>query len=158
MIYHKTKQGQDAFQRRAAELTSKLRAIWLLFDGVRTDSEVLQSTAGLGISQVDIEHLLALGFIEPSAELAFGDAAPPTAQQANPVDKPKSEVDAQQRYIEASHLATALTAKLGLRGFRLNLAVESANNLQDLRALLPRIQEAVGHEAARPLDRLLRSS
>ena len=41
-------------------------------------------------------------------------------------------------------MATQLTAGMGLRGFRLNLAIEGASGYDDLLALLPKIQAAVG--------------
>ena len=48
-----------------------------------------------------------------------------------------------------------LTGTLGLRGFRLNLAVEGATSYEDLVALAPMILEAVGVEKFRPLHRAL---
>jgi hypothetical protein len=44
---------------------------------------------------------------------------------------------------------------LGLRGFRLNLAVESAGGYEELLALLPRIKEAAGANACAELERTL---
>ena len=52
-------------------------------------------------------------------------------------------------------MATQLTASLGLRGFRLNLAVEAASGYDDLLALLPKIQAAVGNEKCAGLERAL---
>jgi hypothetical protein len=63
---------------------------------------------------------------------------------------------AQDRYQEAKPLATKLTAGLGLRGFRLNLAVESAGGFDELLALLPKIKDAVGAVACAELERTLR--
>jgi hypothetical protein len=62
----------------------------------------------------------------------------------------------QERYAEAKPLATALTATLGLRGFMLNLAVESAAGFPELLALFPKIQDAVGSKAAKQLERALK--
>ena len=52
-------------------------------------------------------------------------------------------------------LATQLTASLGLKGFKLNLAVEAAQGLEGLVELLPRLHAAVGDERLRPLKRAL---
>ena len=52
-------------------------------------------------------------------------------------------------------MATKLTASLGLRGFRLNLAVEAAAGYDELLALLPKIKEAVGSPACAELERTL---
>jgi hypothetical protein len=62
----------------------------------------------------------------------------------------------QQRYKDAKPLATQLTAGLGLRGFRLNLSVESADGYEDLVKLFPKIQEAVGTKACRELEQALK--
>ena len=54
--------------------------------------------------------------------------------------------------MKAYPIAIRLTAGLGLRGFRLNLAVEAAGDLDKLKALAPRIKEAVGAEKFRELQ------
>ncbi|CDS51633.1 FIG00933524: hypothetical protein [Polaromonas sp. CG9_12] len=59
---------------------------------------------------------------------------------------------AQAHYSKAYPIATRLTAGLGLRGFRLNLAVEAAGDLDKLRELAPRIKDAVGAEKFRELQ------
>ena len=65
-------------------------------------------------------------------------------------------MDEQERYLLAKPLATQLTASLGIMGFRLNLAVESASGTEDLRALLPKIQAAVGVRECQELERVLK--
>jgi len=54
-------------------------------------------------------------------------------------------------------IATKLTAGLGLRGFRLNLAVEAAQGYEGLLALLPKIQDAVGVKPCVALERALKA-
>ena len=54
----------------------------------------------------------------------------------------------QRRYQVAYPLATQLTAALGLRGFRLNLAVERAEGYAGLLNLLPQIEAAAGADKA----------
>ena len=61
-------------------------------------------------------------------------------------------LSAQARCSMAYPIATGLTAALGLLGFRLNLAVEAASNLDELKELAPRIKEAVGAEKFQDLD------
>ena len=61
-------------------------------------------------------------------------------------------LDAQAHFLKAWPIATRLTANLGLRGFRLNLAVESAADLVKLKELAPRIKDAVGSEKFRELE------
>lgn len=56
-----------------------------------------------------------------------------------------------RRYQAAYPLATQLTATLGLRGFKLNLAVERADGYSGLRELFSKIEAAVGAERAAAL-------
>jgi hypothetical protein len=53
-------------------------------------------------------------------------------------------------------VATRLTATLGLRGFRLNVAVERCMDYDELLALLPKITDALGPEKTRELREALR--
>jgi hypothetical protein len=57
----------------------------------------------------------------------------------------------QQLYSKAHPIALRLTADLGLKGFRLNLAVEAASDVDELKALAPTIAAAVGVEKSREL-------
>ena len=66
-----------------------------------------------------------------------------------------SDRSAQQRYQDAYPVATQLTASLGLRGFRLNLAVEGAGSFEKLLELAPKIRDAVGPEKYASLDKAL---
>lgn len=146
MQYMKTEPGQRAFKERDPALSTRLRAAFILIDGKRSLQEVLQATAGLGITEPDIVQLLALGFIA-EAEIAAPTLQPTAAQPG--LTAP------QQRYLRAYPIATQLTAGLGLRGFRLNLAVEQAAGYQQLVELLPRIREAVGPVKCQPLEAAL---
>lgn len=143
----KTEAGQSAFKQRSPELGPRQRSAFLLFDGQRSVAEVLKATEGLGITQADVEEMLAKGFLEPVAR-APGNLA--TATAAAPDTRTASE-----RYTQAYKLATQLTAQLGLRGFRLNLAVEAATGLDDLVALLPKLTDALAPEAVRALKEAL---
>ena len=59
---------------------------------------------------------------------------------------------AQAQYAKAYPIAVRLTSNLGLRGFRLNLAVESSRDLEALKDLGSKIKEAVGVEKFRELE------
>lgn len=147
MKYIKTDVGQQAFKDRSPLLSAKQRSAFILFDGVKTVEQVL---AAVGLTQADVEHLLAHGLIaaDPSA-LAAADAAAAAATA-------RSARTPQQRYAEAYPLATQLTASLGLRGFKLNLAIEAAAGYDELLALLPRIQEAAGPQACKAFEQALK--
>jgi hypothetical protein len=148
MFYAKTLLGQQAFKDRAPQLTSRLRIAYLMIDGVRSRADVLAATIGMGVLESDLEQLERLAFIAPVA----------VAKDAMVTER-RAALSADQQavlYIEATHRATAMTAKLGLRGFKLNLAVESARNLDDLQALLPDLRAALGDDVVAPLARLIK--
>ena len=154
MKYAKTEAGQQAFKARSAALTPRLRSAFILFDGKKTVDEVLTMTTGLGVVEADIQHLVAAGLLEAVDRAPTTSAVEnvPTAQTPEAV----SMSSAQQRYARAWPIATQITASLGLRGFRLNLAVEAATGYEQLRDLLPEIRKAVGAEKALPLEQALR--
>jgi len=152
MRYSKTEVGQQAFKARSPSLSARQRSAFILFDGVKSNDQVLAATGGLGITQDDIDHLVQEGFLA-----AVPDAVTPDASRAaQPPALPANTLTTQERYVEAMHLATQLTASLGLRGFRLNLALEAASGYDGLAALLPKIKDAVGEKACRQLEHVLK--
>jgi hypothetical protein len=162
----KTETGQLAFKERSPFFSGCQRSLFILFDGQKSVKQVLAATSGLGATQADVEHLIAHGFLENAA------AAPADVPGTVPVTAPMALTaaiapapgpdpaavgkSAQERYAEGKVLATRLTASLGLRGFMLNLSVESAAGYDDLLKLFPKIQAAVGEKAARELERALK--
>lgn len=171
-IYQKTEAGRLAWKERSPLLTGKQRSAFILFDGVRSTLEVLNATVGLGMTPDDIDVMEQHGFIEglvsswgtlsaatsgkTNAGAASGDDDSETGDPS-PYEThlPSGLTQDQDRYQAAYLLATQLTANLGLRGFRLNLAVESASSLEQLRELAPKIRDAVGPEKTRQFERAL---
>jgi hypothetical protein len=147
----KTEIGHRVMKDRSIPLTPRQRSAFILVDGKRTLDQVLAATAATGVTREDIDHLFELGLITDSApqETAAEEAA--AEAQAAAIEHHKHRTP-QERYAEAYPIATRLTAALGLRGFRLNLAVEGATNYEQLLAVAPRIKEAVGPEKYAPLD------
>ncbi|MDR7308092.1 hypothetical protein [Rhodoferax saidenbachensis] len=157
MRYAKTEAGQQAFKERSPLFSAKQRSTFILFDGNKTLEQVLAATAGMGVVEADVQHMVEQGFL---AEVAQAEPAPAASaemiQDAEDAATPPSNRTAQERYSDAKPIATKLTAGMGLRGFRLNLAVESAAGFDDLLVLLPKIQEALGSKACRELERALK--
>ena len=192
MIYAKTEVGQKAFRERSALFSARQRAAFIMFDGVKPSAQILESTTGLGVTSLDIEHMVAQGCLievvasgSPGGAMAAPSQPIPTsarapspvaasAQAPAPVQTPSltsvsdtvptlassvpppNQRTPQERYSRAKPLATQLTASLGLRGFLLNLGVESASGYDDLLALLPKIQAAVGAKKCAELERVLK--
>ncbi|MDO9164557.1 MAG: hypothetical protein Q7U13_00480 [Rhodoferax sp.] len=159
MKYAKSEAGQQAFKARSALFSARQRSAFILFDGVKSNEQVLAATGGLGITQDDIDHMVQQGFLLPVpgavASAASASSAVATGG-AEPQALPGSGRSPQERYRDAMPIATKLTAGLGLRGFRLNLAVEGASGFDDLLTLLPKIQDAVGVKACVPLEQALK--
>ena len=143
MILTKTPSGQQALKDRSTGLSMRQRAALILVDGKRTLDEIVRTTDA---SAEDIAQLFALQLVQDTAPAPADDEAP----------SPISTSDAQERYASAYPIAAKLTSGLGLRGFRLNLAVEGATSYDDLVALAPRILEAVGADKFKPLQRALK--
>ena len=179
MVLVKTQAGQEALKDRQGGLTSRQRSAFILFDGKRSTGEVLAATAAMGITQDDVQAMISLGLLEPQsgsgagAAVAAAAAAKGTGQAVAAANAASSASSTsyeatvamesvkgsgrsdQQRYTDAYPIATELTAGLGLRGFRLNLAVEGAGSFSDLAALAPKIREAVGDAKFARFDKAL---
>jgi hypothetical protein len=173
MILVKTEAGQQVFKDRSVRLTPRQRSAFILFDGKRSVSEVLE--AGMGIGREDIDQMVELGLLGQVGGMAEaanagtvamppglpsavqrperpGEATPQNQASATPAMGSRSP---QQRYKDAYPIATQLTGSLGLRGFRLNLSIEGTSTYEELLALAPKIRAAVGQDKALALDRAL---
>jgi|KBSMisStaDraftv2_1062788.scaffolds.fasta_scaffold588850_2 hypothetical protein len=160
MILVKTEAGQRVLKDRSIALTPRQRSAFILCDGKRSVVDVLE--AGMGVSREEIDQMIAQGLLALVGEGGVAVAAIPAASPA-PAPAPVAAAPAagrsdQQRYKDAYPIATQLTGSLGLRGFRLNLSVEGTANYEQLLALLPKIEAAVGPEKAAALERALRGA
>jgi hypothetical protein len=158
MLYIKTDAGKDAVKAHSDLLSSKQRAGLILINGERSIDDILKMVGGIGFAIADISYLEELGLI---VALAGNSSATQKRTELKPAEPLGGfvEVDAaQSRYKMAYPLATQLTASMGLRGFRLNLAVEAAGSYSQLVQLFPKIQEATGVEKAKALEAALRGS
>ena len=156
MIYTKTELGQSAMHSRAIPLTPRQRSAFIMFDGKRSLEEVLKVTAGLQVTAEDVQHMVGLGLlaaaaVAATAAVAVAVAPPESARNADG----SPTLSAQEHYQRAYPVAIRLTAGLGLRGFRLNLAVEAAADITKLQELAPKIKDAVGPEKFLELHRAL---
>ena len=168
MILLKTAAGQQAFKERHGALSLRQRSAFLLFDGKRTLDQVLAATHSVGIGWDDVRSMIESGLLE----LADKTSGHRSAKVPAPVDRVEahevteevteevdvgvgSERSASERYQAGYLIATELTAALGLRGFRLHLAVEGATGFDSLAALAPKIREAVGADKYARLEQAL---
>ncbi len=153
-------------------LSARQRSAFIMFDGVKSIEQVLTASVGLGIARSDVDQMVANGLLVEAATSAHNSgpvaASLPVSASAQPAvgveartsrsePQPVGQRTNQERYAQAWPLATKLTAAMGIRGFRLNLAIEAAGGYDDLLALLPKIQAAVGPEKAADFERALKS-
>ena len=166
-IYVKTEVGQIAFKTRSGAIPARLRSVFILFDGQKTLSQVLEMGSVLGATATDIHDMVAAGLLAPVGEGAGatvsatpttmpGELLPAIEQDTSPAALHSSgSMTHGELYARAIPIATRITSELGLRGFRLNLAVESAMTYHELCALVPKIKDAAGEAKVRPLERAL---
>ena len=155
MIYSKTELGQTALRDRSLGLTPRQRSAFIMFDGKRSADDVLKATAGLGVTAEDVSHLVELGLLVVSAAVLPPLPGPQLVSASAQSVAGAPSLDAQAHYLRAYPIAIRLTASLGLRGFRLNLAVEAASDVTKLKELAPKIKEAVGTEKFKELETAL---
>jgi len=153
----KTELGHRVLKDRSVPLSQPQRAALIMLDGRNTVTDVLAATASMGVTSEDIGLLVDSGLVQAPAGKPDGAAAAskPASGPAGATTDAGPARTAQQRYKDAYPIAARLTASLGLRGFRLNLAVEAATSYEELRDLAPRIREAVGSKPFAELDRAL---
>ena len=155
MIYKKTELGKSVLQDHSLGLTRHQRSVFIMFDGKRSTDEVVLAMGVLGVTTDDVNHLLALRLLEVSSSVSSTQLAP----QSHPVSARSlagaPNLSAQEHYLKLYPIATRLTAGLGLRGFRLNQAVEAAADVIKLQELAPKIKEAVGPEKFKELESAL---
>lgn len=151
----KTEIGQKVFKDRSVQLSPRQRSAFIIFDGKRTIDDVLAATAGLGLTRGDIDQMVEFGLLAELSEVTE-PVAVVAAKSMEPLSGMVEIGEAQLRYARAYPLATQLTAGMGLRGFRLNLAVEAVGSYSQLVALFPKIRDAVGVEKSIGLEQALR--
>ena len=151
----KTEVGKKAISDRSITLSPRQRSALIIFNGERSIDDVLTMLVGLGFTKADVDHMVSLGLLEEVNQLV--------ALKVNAPIKAVEELggfvelnEAQSRYKLAYPLATQLTAGMGFRGFRLNLAVEAAGSYSQLVQLFPKIKEAAGAEKSSALENALR--
>jgi hypothetical protein len=164
MAHSKTDTGLQAFNTRSGQIAARLRPAFILFDGTKTDEQILSITGKLGVTQSDIDYLVQQGFISGQSssvglrvdlDAPMRSSQPEAAAQAPDAVKASSPTGTrtpQERYRDAKPLATMITANMGFKGFRLNMAVEGASGYEELLALLPKIQAAAGERACMALE------
>ncbi|MQA23294.1 hypothetical protein [Rugamonas rivuli] len=160
-IYDKTAKGREEIATRRDGLAPRLRSLLVLIDGRRTEEELLRNVAGLGLTIAAVHELLAGEYIVLSTSYASMAEEPAEPSQPEP-EQPAAEQVQQFQSVYQFYNQT-IKSTIGLRGFTLQLKVEKASSVDELRQLrepyLEAVQKAKGSDTAAALamqlDRLL---
>jgi hypothetical protein len=138
--YAKTDKGLEEIRSRGKNLRGRLRTMLILIDPSKTDAELRQSAAQIGVEPDFLETLLRDGYVAP-----VGGAEPAGAEAA--------AAEPAQRVVTRDELARFRAAKgfinetivdaLGVRAFLFTLKLERCSTRADLAALLPDYEKAI---------------
>ena len=159
-IFDKTDKGREEIATRKYKVSPRLRSLLVMIDGKQSADELLKKVSGLGLTADNLAELSAGGFIQ---EVALPEPAAPVPDDtaaAAPVSGQSSYQAIYQFYTET------IKTTIGLRGYALQLKVEKAASVDDLRELrapyLEAVLQAKGNEVARSLrsrlDQLLQQA
>ena len=176
-IYDKTDKGRNEIATRSQQLAPRLRTLLLLIDGRRSEQELLANVAGLGLTEAALAELLAQEYIVLSRSYAtlpaIADTIMPLATAPAVIGsvagtpqatEPVVSMDAAQRYRSVYNFYTkTIKSTIGLRGFTLQMKVEKAGTIGELRelrqpyldAVLKAKGDAVADDLRAQLDQLL---
>jgi hypothetical protein len=138
--YAKTDKGLEEIRSRGKNLRGRLRTMLILIDPSKTDAELRQSAAQIGVEPDFLETLLRDGYVAP-----VGGAEPTGAEAA--------AAEPAQRVVTRDELARFRAAKafinetivdaLGVRAFLFTLKLERCSTREELARLLPDYAKAI---------------
>lgn len=152
VIYDKTDKGREEIAARRYGLAPRLRPLLVMVDGKKHADELLDKLAAIGLSAANLQELADAGYIQAChrSEPAPVEAPPEVARE------PVAELGEKERFLAVYQFYNdTIKSAVGLRGFGLQLKVEKASTLDELRQLrnayLEAVRKAKGDEAARSL-------
>ncbi len=162
MTVIKTALGAQVMKDRSVALTPPQRSALILCDGKRSVEEVMKMTAAVGVGAADIQALFDLGLIERGGAAAAPAAMPIAPAGATPtlglVSAPAPISPApgsNEDFRQALDAAITLCSSLGFKGFGLNMALTSVDNMEKLQKLAPEIRKTAGDAKYKPLHALI---
>jgi hypothetical protein len=128
-IYDKTVKGREEIASRTYQLPPRLRSLLVMIDGRHPIEEVLPKVTGLGLDASHLKALVDDGFITVvEAPVA------PAPVAAAPV-APDAGTLAEQFRAAYEFYTRTIKPTLGVRGLSLQLKVEKAASVEELKAL-----------------------
>ena len=166
LILKKTDKGLEALRSRDPALPKRLRTAFILFDGNKNVAQVMQLLPGSpGLEREDVYAMLHAGWLElmnpslapqvPARTAPSAATLAATAQKTATSAQRPSIHNPADRYQQAYTLLSDMLGEMGLRGFKLQLAVEKADGYEGLLALLPRLQASFDAPKMRKIEKIL---
>lgn len=157
----KTDLGRAEISARARVPERLRRTLLLLIDGNRSELALLNSVAGS--TARDFEHLEQLGLITRQPSTTATPASAPAPLAHADIDVLLDDAPPVPSYAQlTTRLTQLISSQLGLRGFRLTLAVEKAADVQELLRVADRVVDEIaqrkGAESAAQARRLIHSA
>lgn len=135
-IYTRTPRGSAELNARQSALNATANSLLILIDGKRSHRDLLVVAGRLGLPADCLDGLETSGYIVREERTV--DALPPQA------DFDKSHFsDAEQHALLYRNLIAAAKAHLGLKGYLFHIRIEKAVSIDDMRALIPPLSEAI---------------
>jgi hypothetical protein len=150
-IYRKTPKGLSEISGKDRTVDRRLRPLLILVDGYRTATHIHSLIGGIGIREEDFDRLIAGGFIEAISLPKMGGPRPGTAAN-DPGDAAQTAATIQKRsaidrYTDGKRYLTETAAdRLGIWSFIFVLKLEKCSSPEDLMALVPEFEEAIGRK------------
>ena len=164
-VFVKTASGLDEVRTRALQLSQRLRAMLIMFDGTRTVAQLRHAQLALGAPPDFLESLVALGLV--ASDRASARAAPAAAPVALvdvelglPASDTASSEEAEKYRAALKFMNDTAVDLMGLRAFVFTLKIEKCFTMADLKELIPHFSAAItkskGPEIARALEERVR--
>jgi hypothetical protein len=159
-VYDKTDKGREEIGTRKYGLSPRLRPLLVMVDGKQPVAELLKKVAGLGLDAKHLAVLLTGGFIQIAAASPAAPAAAPAPSPASaPAPAPTAaanDASPENRFLATYRFYTeTIKSTIGLRGYLLQMKVEKASTIDELRELrqpyLEAVLKAKGVEVAREM-------
>ena len=147
-IYDKTVKGREEIASRCYHLAPRVRSLLVMIDGRQPIEELLPKVTGLGLTEENVQTLLDEGFIEPAKAIVVAPEPEPPP--------PDPATIAEQFKAAYAYYTRTIKPTLGIRGLNLQLKVEKAATLDELRELRIPFFEMAVRAKGRPVALQLR--
>ncbi|MFN3737351.1 hypothetical protein [Hydrogenophaga sp.] len=143
-VFVKTDAGREALAQRAPGLLPRLRSLLIMVDGQRPAAAFDAASGGAeGAALPLLEQLLAQGWVRALEPERQPDAPPRPVPESAPAPGASDALAAWPLPDARRRVARFINDQLGPMGEAMALKVEACRQEADLRALVPRIREAL---------------